>query len=189
MNKENIKMEFRNAENYEQQITNLYNEAFPQCEKLPIKFLFERASEGKAAFYAIFDNDNVFVGLIYVILMKKLVCLYYFAVIKNKRNCGYGRKTLDLLRKTYAGRAIVLLIENTADTSSVNYEQRIRRLHFYEANGYKQLHININEAGVDYELLGTENTITRKEYMLALKNYFGTELFKVMYKGEMLYTD
>lgn len=181
-------MEFRNAEDYEQQITNLYNEAFPQCEKLSLKFLFERASEGKAAFYAVFDDD-VFIGLVYVILMKKLVCLYYFAVIKNKRDCGCGRKTLDLLKKTYAGCSIVLLIENTADTSAVNYKQRIRRLHFYEENGYKQLHININEAGVDYELLGTETTITREEYMQALRNYFGTELFRVMYKGEMLYTD
>ena len=161
-------MEFRNAKNYEEQITVLYNEAFPQCEKLSLKFLFERTFEGKAAFYAVFD-DNVFIGLVYVILMKKLVCLYYFAVIKNKRNCGYGRKILDLLRKIYSDRAIVLLIEDTSDTAANNYEQRIRRLHFYEANGYKQLHININEAGVDYELLGTENTITRKAYMLMLK--------------------
>ena len=108
---------------------------------------------------------------------------------RRKNSRGYGRKTLDLLKKTYADCSIVLLIENTADTSAVNYEQRIRRLNFYEANGYKQLHININEAGVDYELLGTETTITCEEYMQALQNYFGTELFRVMYKGEMLYTD
>ena len=176
-------MEFRNAENYEKQISSLYNEAFPQCEKLSLKFLFDRAVEGKAAFYAVFD-DGIFIGLVYVILMQKLVCLYYFAVVKDKRNCGYGKKILDLLKKKYADRAIVLLIEDTADVDADNYEQRIRRLHFYEANKYKQLHININEAGVDYELLGTESTITRKAYMLMLKNYFGTELFRVMYKGE-----
>ena len=174
-------MEFRNAKNYKEQITNLYNEAFPQCEKLSLDFLFERAEEGKAAFYAVFD-DNIFIGLIYVILMKKLVCLYYFAVIKNKRNCGYGKKILDLLRKTYFDREIVLLIENTADAAANNYKQRMRRLHFYKENGYKQLHINVNEAGVDYELLGTKKTITQEAYMLVLKHYFGTELFRVMYK-------
>ena len=178
-------MEFRNAKNYKEQIINLYNEAFPKCEKLSVDFLFERAEEGKAAFYAVFD-DNVFIGLVYVILMKKLVCLYYFAVIKDKRNCGYGRKILDLLRETYSDREIVLLIENTADTAAVNYEQRIRRLHFYKANGYTQLHINVNEAGVDYELLGTKNTITREAYMLMLKNYFGAKLFRVMYKAMII---
>ena len=91
-------MEFRNAENYEKQISSLYNEAFPQCEKLSLKFLFDRAVEGKAAFYAVFD-DGIFIGLVYVILMQKLVCLYYFAVVKDKRNCGYGKKILDLLKK------------------------------------------------------------------------------------------
>ena len=177
-------MEFRNAKNYKEQITNLYNEAFPQCEKLSPDFLFERAEEGKADFYAVFD-DNVFIGLVYVILMKNLVCLYYFAVIKNKRNCGWGKKILNLLRETYSEREIVLLIENTADTAANNYEQRIRRLHFYKANGYKQLHIKVNEAGVDYELLGTENTITQEAYMLVLKNYFGAKLFRVMYKDNI----
>lgn len=169
------------ARKYKKQIKKLYKSAFPREERAPLSFLFHRTGNGRDSFYAVVDNDE-FVGLVYTIGIEKLVYVFFLAVVEDKRGNGYGSRILQTIRNLYPDCVITLAIEDTADRSAENFEQRIKRLKFYEANGFKQLHIKINEAGVDYELLGTENTVTQADFLAMMKNYFGSILFKIIYR-------
>ena len=82
----------------------------------------------------------------------------------------------------YSDRTVTLMIEDMRETEADNYEQRIRRLQFYERNGFTQLHIHIIEAGVKYELLGTQTNVTQTEFLQLMKNYLGSLLYRFIYK-------
>jgi len=199
---------FCDAQNYKKQIKRLYREAFPRKERLPLSFLFLRSGSGRdivslfrrsssgrdnaslfrrirsgrdiASFKAILNN-GVFLGLIYTIHADDKVCLYYFALDKEKRGYGFGSRILQMLEELYPGCSIVVLIENTEETGAENYKQRIGRLDFYRRSGYQQLHAVVCEAGVTYELLGTDTTITREDYLGLMRKFFGRVLYRILY--------
>lgn len=176
---------FCDAQNYKKQIKRLYREAFPRKERLPLSFLFLRSKpkSGReiASFKAIL-NDGVFLGLIYTIHAGNNVCLYYFALDKEKRGYGFGSRILQMLEELYPDCSIVVLIENTKETGAENFKQRIGRLDFYRRMGYQQLHTVVCEAGVTYELLGTDSTITREDYLGLMRKFFGRVLYRMLYR-------
>lgn len=176
-------LEFRDAGNYKKQVARLYRRAFPLMEKLPLPFLYYRAKRGIGSFHAIAE-DGVFAGLIYTMRLENLVCLYYFAIEENRRGRGTGRNVLQMLRERYPDCAIVLLIEDTADPTVSNYAQRIGRVGFYERGGFRQLHIHIKEAGVAYELLGTDAGITKDDYLMMMRTFFGGLLYRILYERQ-----
>lgn len=175
-------MNLVDARKYKKQIKQLYNSAFPRNERAPLSFLFHRTGNGRDSFYAVEDNEE-FVGLVYTIGIEKLVYVFFLAVVEDKRGNGYGSRILQIVKNLYPDCVITLAIEDTSDSCAENFEQRIKRLKFYESNGFKQLHIKINEVGVDYELLGTENTVTQADFLAMMKNYFGRILFRFIYKA------
>lgn len=174
-------MKFTDARHYKKQIKDLYKSAFPRNERAPLSFLFHRTNNGRDFFYAVVDNGE-FIGLVYIIAGEKFVYVFFLAVSEEKRGNGYGSKIIDEIKALYPNRVIALVIEDTTDKSADNLEQRISRLKFYEANGFKQLNIKVNEAGIVYELLGTEATITQADFLELMKNYFGAFLFKIIYR-------
>ncbi len=173
-------MELVDARKYKKQIKHLYKTAFPIKERLPLPFLFHKTKKGENSFYAAVDN-NEFVGLAYVIRYKNLVYINYLAIEDNKRGNGYGTEILRTIKDMHPDCINILLIENTDDIHADNFDERIRRLGFYERNGYKQLHIKVNEIGVHFELLGTETTVTQDDYLRMMKNFLGGLLFKIVY--------
>lgn len=174
-------MKFVDAKRYKKQVKDLYREAFPKDEQAPLSFLFFKSGNGRDSFYAVVDKEK-FVGLVYTVRIEKLVYVFYLAVKAEERGQGYGGKILKMVRKLYSDCVITLAIEDTDKTAADNYQQRLERLRFYEKNGYKQLHIKINEAGVDYELLGTETTVTQADFLAMMKKYFGSVMFRMIYK-------
>jgi len=182
-NKERMKfmIKFENARNYKKQIKHLYRTAFPKEERAPLFFLFQKARQKNNSFYAIVDNEE-FVGLVYTIETEKMVYVFFFAIEEAKRGKGYGTKVLSLIKEMYPDRAVTLEIEDTADKDADNYTQRINRLGFYQRNGFKQLQIRVNEAGVVFELLSTEEGITREEFLGLMKNFLGATLFRFVYR-------
>lgn len=175
-----MNLEFCAAENYKKQISALYRKAFPIMEKLPLPFLYLRAKRGIGSFHAIVE-DGKFAGLIYTMRLEDLVCLYYFAIAENQRGRGTGGKVLRMLRERYPDCSIVLLIEDTSDPTVSNYGQRLSRVGFYGRSGFRQLQIHIKEAGVSYELLGTDEGITRADYLMLMRKFFGGFLYRLLY--------
>ena len=74
------------------------------------------------------------------------------------------------------------MIEDTNIVDSFNYKERIKRLHFYVKNGFKQLNVKVNEAGVDYELLSTGSSVTQKEFLSLMRSYVNWLLYKILYR-------
>lgn len=173
-------LKFCAAEKYKKQVASLYRRAFPLMEKLPLPFLYFRAKRGIGSFNAIVEG-GVFAGLIYTMRLDHLVCLYYFAIEEHRRGRGTGGEVLRMLRRKYPDCAIVLLIEDTADKTVSNYAQRIGRVDFYGRAGFQQLQIHIKEAGVAYELLGTDAGITKNDYLKMMQKFFGRFFYKVLY--------
>lgn len=173
-------MEFIDAKKYKRQIKNLYKSAFPKEERAPLFLLFKKAEAGKALFYAVLE-DNEFIGLVYIITTKKLAYIFFLAVEEENRSKGYGSKILESVKKMYPEKTVILEIEDTEKEDAENISERLKRLEFYERNGFVRLHHKVNEAGVDFELLGTDNTVNLAEFLELMKNYLGRFLFKIIY--------
>ena len=143
--------------------------------------LFKRTNNGRDSFYAVSDN-NEFVGLVYTISVKKLTYVFFLAVKEELRGKGYGTKILDKIKKVSSDKTVILMIEDTQKEDCDNLKERLERLKFYEKNGFSKLNIKINEAGVDYELLGTSLNVTQADFLLLMKNYIGSFLYKYLYR-------
>lgn len=174
-------MQFSDARKYKKQIKKLYRSAFPANERAPLFMLFKKTKYDRYNFYAIVE-DNGFVGLVYTMTTEKMVYVFFFAITEENRGKGYGTKALECIKKMHPDKAVALMIEDTTDTSAPNIEERINRLGFYERNGFERLGIKINEAGVGYELLGTDKTITRDDFLNMMRAYVGSFLFKILYR-------
>ena len=137
-------MQLVDAKKYKKEIKHLYVTAFPKEERAPIFVLYHKTKDKRNHFYAVEDNDEC-VGLVYTIQDVGMVYVFFLAIVEEKRGQGYGTKVLSTLKEMYPDSVITLMIEDTADIDADNYTQRIQRLGFYKNNGFKQLHIHIEE--------------------------------------------
>lgn len=174
-------MEFVSAKKHTKQVKSLYRSAFPKNERAPFFLLMHRRDNGRDTFYALEENHE-FIGLAYTIKTDKMVYVFFLAIEEDARGKGYGTEVLKKLREMYPDRAIALMIEDPEEKSAENLEERIERLKFYEKNGFQRLSIKINEAGVNYELLATENIVTQADFLMMMKDYVGTMLFRILYR-------
>ncbi len=178
-------MQFTDARKYRKQIKSLYKSAFPANERAPLFLLFKRCGNGRNFFYAVLEKDE-FIGLLYTITHEKMVYVFFLAVTEEKRGKGYGSEMLEKIKKLHGGKTVTLMIEDTEDTSADNLYERKKRLKFYERNGFLRLPIKINEAGVGYELMGTDTTVTQADFLALMKDYLGSFLFKILYRKNKL---
>lgn len=174
-------MQFEDVKKYKKQVKRLYISAFPRNERAPFSRLMRKAGDGRDNFYAVTDEGD-FTGLVYTISTEKFIYVFFLAVVQEKRDKGYGSKILDKIKEMDPDKTIILAIEDTEDKSADNIEERIRRLGFYQRNGFKRLHIKINEVGVVYELLGTEETVTQADFLNLMRAWLGRFLFKAIYR-------
>ncbi len=87
---------------------------------------------------AYFDQE-VFVGLTYAICTDNLVYLLFLAVEESKQSQGYGSQILAQVKKEAGVRPCVLTIEPMDEEDASNRTQRLKRLAFYERNGYQAI--------------------------------------------------
>lgn len=173
-------IDIKNNKECNKEVLQLYNEAFPKDERIPICLLKILVRKNKAKFYGIYDNEK-FSGLIYNIFYKDIVFIFYLAIDKETRGQGYGTKVLESIKQKYRNYRIILCIEHT-DKNSNNYEQRIKRKNFYIKNGFKDANYTIRERNVVYEMLYYNNNVTLQEFQELMKSYFGRILYLHFYK-------
>ncbi len=174
-------MQFSDARKYKKQIKKLYRSAFPANERAPLFILFKRTDNGRDSFYAVVDDEK-FIGLVYTISTAKLVYVFFLAVAEEMRGKGYGSKILAQLKETYSDKTVCLMIEDTEEHDAANIDERMNRLRFYKRNGFERLYIKINEAGVNYELLGTDTSVTQTDFLAMMKDWLGSFLFRIIYR-------
>ena len=115
-------------------VKSLYESSFPPIERISLVWMIWMALVGKADFLAYFDGDT-FCGFSYSLHSTEAYYLFFLAVSEDLHSQGYGKKILAEVAEKAAGRPIFLVIE-PLDEEQDNYENRLRRLAFYEKNGY-----------------------------------------------------
>ncbi len=76
---------------------------------------------------------------------------------------GYGSKLLEVLFNSYLEKSITLFIETMDDKSASNYDQRVKRLAFYERNGFVHTGIKAGFKTPFVDILSTDKEFdTRK---------------------------
>lgn len=156
----------KNSHDYKE-IANFMKRVFPKEELMPmwlINILSKRKNNKFSAFY----DDDLFVGVLFTIETEDLLFVFYLAVNDEIHSKGYGSKLLQILFEKYENKPITLFIE-TLDPLANNYHQRIKRLAFYERNGFVDTGIKAGGKSPFIDILSTNKDFTLKQCKKILK--------------------
>ncbi len=124
----------KKLDNYKE-ICDFMKRVFPKEELMPMWFIRLLTLKKDYDFKVYYDND-LFVGILFTINSKDTLFVFYLAVNDKIHSKGYGSKLLQLLLDKQPEKSVTLFIETMKDKNAKNYDQRVKRLAFYERNGF-----------------------------------------------------
>lgn len=160
----------------------LYEKTFPRSEKKPFFVILRKRRKGTMEILSVEDENGVFLGFAITILHKDIVLLDYFAISPTCRGQGIGTKVLALLEERYAGKRILLEIEDP-DEPADNTAERLRRREFYLRNGLTIQNYKVWLFGVKMLILTNRRTVTFEEYHEIFEQVFSLKLSKNVTKA------
>jgi GNAT superfamily N-acetyltransferase len=163
---------------YYNEVVKLYEESFPENERIDIEFLVRKVIEKKAEFIAYFDND-VFVGFVYNVFNEKISFLLFLAILEKYRGLGYGSEILDLVKDSYKSVPVILAIE-PLNKKADNYQIRVKRKQFYLKKQFKDSEFYYFEYDEKYDLLVWNEKVIQEEFNILMKNYTGPTMYSIM---------
>jgi len=140
----------RSAPDYKE-IIRVFRDAFPRRERFPdwwIMFVSRREGNDFRAYY----DEEMLVGISCTFSTDRTCFVLYLAVDKALRSRGYGRKILEDIRARNTGKCIVLCAEYENENAT-DYEDRVRRIEFYERNGIVPTGYYYEEINEKFEVL------------------------------------
>lgn len=133
------------------EVRSLLKRAFPSDERIPFLLLLLRSKMRDVEILAYYEGGTL-CG-VSVTCSDNYVCsIMYLAVSEKQRSKGVGSSVLRYLEKRHKGKIMTADIE-VPYAEADNIGQRIKRLRFYEKNGYKHTGMGYSCAGVDYAIL------------------------------------
>ena len=159
----------RKLTNYKE-ICQFMKRVFPKDELMPmwlIRFLILKKNYDFNVYY---DRD-LFVGILFTIVFEDTLFVFYLAVNDEIHSKGYGSKLLQVLFNKYPNKSLTLFIETMDDKNALNYNQRIKRLTFYERNGFIHTGIQAGFKTPFVDILSTDkdyNIIKAKKLMKSM---------------------
>lgn len=146
---------------YQKEIKEIYERAFPKSEKFPFWVLKQCAKEYNVCLDAIIDciSDKI-IGMRFLVAYDDIIYLMYFAIDEVYRNRGYGGSALEDL--AFQNDTVLLCIEKPL----LGLEDiKFRRKKFYLRNGFYETGCFIEDSGVEYEFLlsSKERIITEED--------------------------
>ncbi len=171
-----IKVNSIDESKYSKELIDLYISAFPREERMPIDLLKSATLEKKLE-VNVYEDENNFIGFTVVINNESNIYLYYLATKDSVRNKGYGHQIIDVIKNKYRGKTIMLCAEHI-DGSESSDDIKIRRQKFYKRNGFLETDIIINEFGVRYDLLVTQQKICPNDYLISMGKIVDPEILK-----------
>ncbi|MBO4364730.1 MAG: GNAT family N-acetyltransferase [Eggerthellaceae bacterium] len=137
------------------QVKDLYIRSYKEDVRIPIAILMLLSERKTCDFNAYYDGDT-FVGFSHSMNFEHEGYLFYLAVREDLRSHGYGSAILEKIRALYPGKPLCMDIE-ALDPRADDYEQRLRRLEFFEQNGFHRTHMHIQDGDVIYEVVGSDD--------------------------------
>lgn len=150
-------------------IRELYIAAFPPEERREFDQLKLLLNNVECHFYRIFTLPATLAGFCILWEFQAFVFIEHFAVKPELRGLGIGEKTLDKIKGRFQ-KIIILETELPTD------ELKIRRIRFYERNGYYKLNRTYfqpsygeNKSEVELKLMSTNVDIQTEELCFIIK--------------------
>ncbi len=131
---------------------------FPKEELMPM-WLIRLATLKKNYDFKVYYDNDLFVGILFTIESDDTVFVFYLAVNDKIHSKGYGSKLLQVLFDKHPDKSVTLFIETMDDKNAKNYEQRVKRLAFYERNSFIHTGIKAGFKSPFIDILSTD-----KEY-------------------------
>ncbi len=144
----------RKLYNYKE-ICAFMKRVFPKEELIPMWLIRLMTLKKKYDFKVYYDN-NLFVGILFTIETDDTLFVFYIAVNDKIHSKGYGSKLLKVLLDKYPNKPVTLFIETMDDKTANNYAQRVKRLAFYERNGFVQTGIKAGYKTPFVDILSTD---------------------------------
>lgn len=147
-----------------EKLYSLNDEAFPKEERIPSEKLINLLDECSCDGWAFYDDE--FVG--FAIILPHNECkecyLSYFAIDKKFRGQGKGSKALQKLQEIYGDYQIALDMERIDEVDAENFEQRKKRVAFYQRNGFKRVKCGILFFGINLEIMCNKGEFRKSEF-------------------------
>ena len=160
-------MEFVKIDNNfkdKEKLYSLNDEAFPKEERIPSEKLIGVLKECSCDGWAFYEDE--FVG--FAIILPHNECkecyLSYFAIDKKFRGQGKRSKALQKLQEVYSDYQIALDMERIDEVDAENFEQRKKRVAFYERNGFKRAKCGISFFGINLEIMCNKGEFRKSEF-------------------------
>ena len=144
------------------QVKSLYRTAFPKEERLPWWVLRFWAFTGRGQLTAYYDGQT-FCGMTVSATAGDIFYIMFFAVDEPLRGQGYGSGILEYLKRENPGKTILLNVE-LLDETAPNNAQRIRRMAFYQKNGFFDTGMDIREVGGRFRILSSTGKVDTGAY-------------------------
>ena len=152
-------------------VYRLYREAFPSSERKPFSVILKMSRNQKTDVWCLMKGTS-FKGFATTINSREAVLLDYLAVEKNARGQGAGRETLAALMQEYSGKGLFVEIESMYEAGE-DRQERIRRKHFYTANGFVPMNVMADVFGVKMELLAWNGRLDFERYRTFYHDQYG----------------
>lgn len=158
-------------------VKKLYEQAFPEYERINLAFLNLRSWQKDFELLAIYRR-NKFVGFCYLISQGDLTLVLYLALSKKFQGQGFGSLILAQIKEYKKKQRLILEIEIPKKEAD-NYQQRQRRKNFYLKNGFEFSGLITQEKTEEFEIMILKGKqVTSQEYLAILKKLFTPLLFK-----------
>ena len=141
----------------------LYESAFPPDERMPFERVLQKQDAGTMRLLSVESENGEFLGFANITLCLDVLALNYFAILPDRRGKGYGTDVIEVLKKRYPDRSIVIDIEDDG-VECDNVEQRKRRRAFYERLGFRVMPYRLSIFGVPSLIMSSGREYTFDEY-------------------------
>lgn len=162
-------------QDYEQlaALEQLYLEAFPPEEIMPLSGIMEATADGRATMY-VYEQDGKPVAMAYLLEGDGIQYLLYLAVSAAGRGKGVGSAVLADLRNVCRG-VLALDIETLDDLENCpNADERLKRLSFYQKNGFEPSGFQITDAGITYDNLCRGGKPDKEAVVSTLSSFYAS---------------
>lgn len=144
-----------------QQVTELYENSFPENERKDLRNLLKENQEIGEIY--VFTEKETFIGFVCLLNCLDISHIIYFAISPELRGKGYGSTIVKKICEYKKDYRIIIDIEIETPVAN-NNEQRRKRKQFYLRNGFADTLIKYTWRQDDFEIMSYGGTITEEEF-------------------------
>lgn len=172
-------LEIKNTTNI-QEVYGLYVASFPEDEQMDFEDIYALYDESELL--SIYWKEQ-FAGFFSIFTYNGRCHILYFAIDEKFHNQGIGTKAIQWLQKYKSDCRIMADLEQPI-LDSDNYEQRLKRIRFYEKNGFKETEIQYTWKHEAYRIYSWNGLVSGQEFSEFWKHFSEKRDEKVIQKTQ-----